>query len=167
MRPQRFQTLLADTAAAIPGITAVRTFADAGHDAHRYGVITQLDTGGSVWWQVIGASAPGDQYTGEEPEPVTGERPTQLTPPALQPGQRGVQVADVEMVLAAGLIAADTAGEIATVARYSTQEPPPVVKYGLTVDFHDGSRIFVNALATLRQGESDPGRRLYEADATV
>lgn len=167
MRPLRFQAFLADTAAAVPGITAVRTFADAGHTAHPYGLITQLETGGSVWWQVIGASAPGDRYTADEPAPVTGERPAQLTAPTLQPGQRGVPVTDVEMALAAGLTAADTAGEIATVTRYSTQEPQPAVKYGLSVDFHDGSRIFVNALATLRQGESDPGRRLYQADATV
>ncbi|MFB7619875.1 hypothetical protein [Kitasatospora sp. NPDC056181] len=51
--------------------------------------------------------------------------------------------ASVEHALVAALLAADP-GEISAVAVYSDLPRPPAVGHGATIDFHDGSRIFLN-----------------------
>ncbi|MFE2727042.1 hypothetical protein [Kitasatospora sp. NPDC059327] len=137
MRPARVQHLLLDAAAALPGATA-RTFADAGHTRHPFGVV--VDTGGRTSrWQVAVLNAPGETWSDEDdPAPVLGEKPPAMEIPALTNDP-----ATVERALIAQLLATDP-GEIASVDLYSTRPTPPAVGHGATITFHDGSRAFIN-----------------------
>ncbi|MFD9591980.1 hypothetical protein ACFWA9_04375 [Kitasatospora sp. NPDC059973] len=138
MRPARVQQLLLDAAAALPGASA-KAFADTGHTRHPYGVA--LDIGGRTSrWQVALMSAPGETWgTGnDDPAPVLGEKPPTMEIPALTG-----DLATVEHALIAQLLATDP-GEIASVELYSDQTSPPAVGHGATIEWHDGSRTFVN-----------------------
>jgi hypothetical protein len=159
MRPERFNHLL--TAAAQKAGADARTLDEAGHTDHRYGVAMRAGSG-QVWWSFTAAGAPGDKYSEPEAAPVSGPRPEPVTAPALGPK---VTIADLEIALASALLELDEHAEIATIDRYSTRENPGAIPYGLTIGFHSGARIYLNGLATIRQGEDRPGR-LYElADA--
>ncbi|MDH6709913.1 hypothetical protein P3T27_006662 [Kitasatospora sp. MAA19] len=136
MRPARFQQLLLDAAAGLPGVSA-KTFADAGHTRHPFGVAVEAG-GRTSLWQVIGVGAPGEKWYDAEPAPVLGTKPAPMDAPA--PGNH---LASVERALVAALLAADP-GEIAAVEVYSGLPTAPAVGRGATIDFHDGSQIFIN-----------------------
>ncbi|MFF0409097.1 hypothetical protein ACFYUY_01510 [Kitasatospora sp. NPDC004745] len=137
MRPARFQQLLLDAAASLPG-AAAKTFADTGNTRHPYGVVVEAG-GRTTNWQLIIMSAPGEKW-GDHPdaEPVLGEKPAGPAMPA-----ELKDLAAVEQGLVAALLAADP-GEIAAVEVYSTLATPPAVGHGATVDLRDGSRAFIN-----------------------
>lgn len=148
----------------IPGVTAAAPLSATGHTDRPYGVAVRLPGGGQVWFQILGASAPGDRYEQPAPAPVTGPRPDPMPMPELPAGK--VPLALLEAALAAAVLAADEAGEIAAVALHSREAAG--ARYGLSVDFHDGSRAFALALATLRPGETAPaGHRLFHPDLEV
>ncbi|MFB7619457.1 hypothetical protein [Kitasatospora sp. NPDC056181] len=136
MRPARFQQLLLDATAGLPG-TAAKAFADTGHTRHPYGIAVEAG-GRTSLWQVVGIGAPGSGWSEPEPEPVLGTRPTAMDVPAPTSDP-----ASVEHALVAALLAADP-GEISAVEIYSDLPRPPAVGLGATIDFHDGSRIFLN-----------------------
>ncbi|MFE2407092.1 hypothetical protein ACFXDE_01975 [Kitasatospora sp. NPDC059408] len=137
MRPARFQQLLLDAAAALPG-AAAKTFADAGGSKQPFGVVVEAG-GRSTRWQIVVMSAPGEKWGDHpDPEPALGEKPVGPAMPA-----ELNDLAAVEHGLVAALLAAD-AGEIAAVEVYSARPNPPVVGHGATVDLHDGSRMFIN-----------------------
>ncbi|MEU4118966.1 hypothetical protein AB0F71_31290 [Kitasatospora sp. NPDC028055] len=135
MRPARFQQLLLDAAATLPGATA-KPFEDGGR--HPYG-ITVNAAGRSSRWQIVVVSAPGEKWDAKsDPAPVLGDKPAG---PAM-PAELG-DLAAVEHALVAALLAADP-GEIAAVDIYSARPNPPAVGHGTTLDLHDGSRMFIN-----------------------
>ncbi|MFD9065826.1 hypothetical protein ACFVZ3_30410 [Kitasatospora purpeofusca] len=137
MRPARVQLLLLDAAAALPGASA-RTFAEAGHTRHPFGITVEA-AGRTSGWQIAVTSAPGENLTGgDDPAPVLGEKPPAMEVPALTDDP-----ATVERALVARLLAADP-GEIVSVDLYSTRPVPPAVGYGATIDYHDGSRLFIS-----------------------
>lgn len=139
MRPLRFQQLLLDAASGIPGVVRAATLADAGHTTHPFGIAVEAG-GRTTKWQVVGLSAPGDQYSQPERDPVLGEKlPARETPELTS------DLATVERALVAAVLAAD-AGEIAAVDIYSGQPTPPAVGHGATFGFHDGSKVFLNAV---------------------
>ncbi|MEV0536821.1 hypothetical protein [Kitasatospora sp. NPDC050463] len=137
MRPARVQHLLLDAAAALPGVSA-KTFTDAGHTRHPFGVVVEAE-GRTSRWQVALLSAPGETLGSDEDRaPVLGEKPPALEVPVLTN-----DLATVERALVAQLLAQDP-GEIASVDLYSARPTPPAVGYGATIDLHDGSRAFIN-----------------------
>lgn len=137
MRPDRFEHTLLVAAQTIPGVTAA-VFAEAGHTKHPRGV--SLTSGGKTSrWQIVATSAPGDRFDQPEAEPVLGDKPA---PPAPATAQEGTPE-HLEAALAAALLAADP-GEIAAIDLYSRRAEPPKIGHGLTLTFHDGSKIYVN-----------------------
>ncbi|MFD9591975.1 hypothetical protein ACFWA9_04350 [Kitasatospora sp. NPDC059973] len=52
-------------------------------------------------------------------------------------------LATVEHALVAQLLAVDP-GEIASVELYSARPAPPAVGHGATIEWHDGSKSFIN-----------------------
>jgi hypothetical protein len=165
MRPDRFQNLLVHHLTAVPGILKAQSFTDAGHDRSRYGLVIDHHTGSRTWWQITATSRNGDDYAQPESQPVTGERQAELPVPDLTGGS--VPTADVEAAIAAVLLQADTAGEIAWLQRYSTRPQPGAISHGLSVEFHDTSKIYVNGLASTKQGREPRTHDLFKIDATV
>ena len=133
MRPARFQNLLIDAINNDGQMEAAHTYADARITRSLYGIILTGPVKANV--QIAARSALGDDHT--QPEHiVTGEphAPLTITIPTV--------LADVERYLAP--LAVDIAPqEVASVSLYSVREKPQAVKYGFTVNFHDGSAIFV------------------------
>jgi hypothetical protein len=164
MRPDRFQTLMREHLSTVPGITKVDTFEEAGHDRSRYGLVVHHHNGAETWWQIVAISRTGDDYSQPEAGPEIAERQAELSIPDLT-GSR-VDTARVEEAIAAVFTHAD-GGEAAHVERYSTRDPRGAITHGLTIDFHDASRIFVYGLASPRQGERPQENRYYQMDATV
>ncbi|MFF1909853.1 hypothetical protein [Kitasatospora sp. NPDC058218] len=136
MRPARFQQLLLDAAAGLPGVAA-KTFTATGHSRHPYGIAVEAG-GRTSLWQVVGLGAPGSRWSEPEPEPILGAKPTALEAPAPTDN-----LAAVERALVAALLTTDP-GEISAVELYSDLPRPPAVGHGATVEFHDGSRVFIN-----------------------
>jgi len=166
MRPDRFQTLMTNALPSVPGITKAETFADTGHDRSPYGLVLHHANGARTFWQVVATSRTGDNYAQPEGQPVTGERQAELPIPDLT-GDR-VATSDIEAAITGAFTRADTAGEAARVERYSEREAPGAITRGLTIDFHDTSRIYVYGLASLRQGETQVREnRAFQVDATV
>jgi hypothetical protein len=166
MRPDRFQTLMSDHLPSVPGIAKTETFADAGYDHSQYGLILHHEKGARSYWQIVATARPGDSYDRPEDEPVTGDRMPEQALPDLSGDQ--VATAEVEAAIAAAFTRADGAGEATTIERYSRREQPGAISHGLTVDFHDGSRIYVYALATLRRGEEHiRENRHFKVEATL
>ena len=166
MRPDRFQTILLNHLPAVPGITKTVSFADAGHQRSPYGVIIHHHhNGASTWWQITATSRAGDDYAQPETAPVTGERVLEIPVPDLTAKQ--IETAEVEAALAAVLAAADTAGETARIQRYSLREKPGAISHGLTIEFHDTSKIYVNGLAATRQGQEPRKHDLFKIAETV
>lgn len=168
MRPARFEALLADAARHVPVVDGVKTLADAGHTEHPYGVIAHLRDGGQAWWSFTVQSRSGDRYADTETDPITGERPTPLAMPNFGTGP--VEMADLELALAAQLLELDTRGEIKEIERYSTQASS-AIPYGLRIVFHpggsDAAKAFVNSLTVVKPGQSPRSGRWYEVPATV
>ncbi|MEV7770539.1 hypothetical protein [Kitasatospora sp. NPDC086791] len=139
MRPARFQQLLLDAAATLPG-AAVKSFADTGNTRHPYGVVVEAG-GRTTNWQVVLMSAPGEKWGDHpDPEPRLGEKPAGYGKPE---DAEMDSLGGVERGLIAALLAADP-GEIAAVERYSSQPNPPAVGHGATIDLRDGSKAFIN-----------------------
>ena len=137
MRPARFQQLLLDAAAAIPGVTA-KSLADAGYTRHPYGLVVEA-SGKITRWQVVSVS-PGDDYSKPEREPTIGERLPEREIPAVTGDP-----ATVEAALVAAALRAD-AGEFSAVRLYSEQETVPVVGFGAAFDLHSGAKVYINAI---------------------
>lgn len=165
MRPDRFQTLVINQLIDVPGIKKAESFDNTGNAPSSYGLVIHHDHGVCTWWQIAATSRPGDDYSQPEGTPATGER---QAVPAL-PDLTGTKIpADaIEATLAAALLHADTAGEVARIARYSQRNEPGAVSHGLTIGFHDGSKIFVNGLGATRPGEQPRKHDLYKTPATV
>ncbi|MER5866634.1 hypothetical protein [Kitasatospora sp. NPDC002040] len=136
MRPTRFQTLLVDVAAGLPGVQRAAALADVGHTAHPLGAALQLASGAQLWWQITAVSTTGDVYGNEEGQPVTGAAPEPREMPDLT--AQPVRTAAVEQALAAGIVAAGSK-EIASVEPYSERKTVSAIEYGLTVKFHSGA----------------------------
>ncbi|MEY9839694.1 hypothetical protein [Streptacidiphilus sp. EB103A] len=140
MRPDRFLKHLTATALTVPGVTRAEPVPDDERSKRPY--LLAVEAGGKTTrWQVVAVSAPGDKYGEPGSEPVTGPPPAALvTAPAAvgSPDQ-------VEAALLAALLAAD-GGEIAAVDPYSQRATPRAIAHGVTILFHDGSKIFLNHL---------------------
>jgi hypothetical protein len=137
MRPVRFQRLLVDAAATIPGVS-VKALAATGHTAHPYGIVVEA-AGRTTRWQVVSVS-PGDDYSKPERDPILGERlpEREMTAVTADP-------ATVEAALVAAVLRADP-GEISAVRRYSEQEQPPAVGFGAAFDLHSSAKVYINAI---------------------
>lgn len=163
MRPDRFQTLITKHLALVDGITKAQTFADAGHDRSQYGFVLHHHTGTASWWQIVATSRTGDDYSQPEAPAATGERPVQIPVPNLTGSP--VATSDVEAAIAATLLAADEDGETARVSLYSLRETPGAISHGMSVDFHDGSKIFVYGLGSAPSGNGLRGNLFQIAQA--
>lgn len=137
MRPARFQQILVDAAATIPGVT-VKTLADAGHTRHPYGIAVEA-AGKTSRWQVVAVS-PGDDYSKPEREPTIGERLPEQPIPAVTD-----DLGTVEAALVAAVLRADT-GEFSRAELYTAREPRPVVGYGAAIELHSGAKMYINAI---------------------
>lgn len=160
MRPGRFEELLIEAAKQLPAVEDAVSLREAGHVNHPLGVAMRLVGGARVWWQVTAVSAPGDDYGTPEKPRVTG--------PAAALGPAATQTADqdgrwplkvLEAALAAALVSVDSqapeGAEIAVVGLLSQRSGK--IPYGLAVDFHDQSRVFVNCLAVAGRGRQPAG----------
>jgi hypothetical protein len=139
VRPDRFLLILADAAPSIPGITGVKTMADAGETKYPYGLIVEA-AGRTTRWQLVCQSAVGDRFDREELEPRIGE-------PIEKPDMTAVDtdLADIARALVAAALATDP-GEASRYDLYADREQPPSVGHGATIEFYDGSKIFLNAV---------------------
>lgn len=169
MRPRRFEALLADAARHIPVVDGVKTLADVGHTEHPFGVAAHLRDGGQAWWSATVQSRADDRYSEPESEPISGERPEPIAMPEFPTGE--VQMSDLELALAAQLLALDSHAEIKEIQRFSQRPDDGAIPYGLKVVFHpggaDAAKAFVNSLAAVRAGQDAPRGRWYEVPATV
>ena len=143
MTPAELQQLLITHAPGVPGITA----AARRDDENPYGLTVTLEGGGRAWWTITGASpagaAPGSAPAGADPVPVPD-----LT-------GRPVPVAAVEQALIAVAVAhAD--GQVCGIDRYSARPGPPAVRYGATIAFRDGWKLFLSCYGTTRPGQLRP-----------
>lgn len=137
MRPDRFLRILVDTAPSIPGVTGVKTMADAGETKYPYGLIVEAASR-TTRWQIVCQSAVGDRYDQPELEPRVGEPVEKPEVPAVD---------NDPAVIAKALVAAALAndpGEACRYELYAEREQPPSVQFGATIEFHDGSKIFLN-----------------------
>ncbi|MEV7427652.1 MULTISPECIES: hypothetical protein [unclassified Streptomyces] len=133
MRPPRFQDFALDLIKNTTGTTRVQTLTEAGDTTHPFGVAVTTGTG-ETRWQFIGQLATGEKH--DDPDtPVQGDP---VAPWA------GDVPADPEGWLAAAVTAAESP-EIVAITRWSTR-PGEAAKPGLTIDFHNGARIFVRKL---------------------
>ena len=145
MTPAELQHLLITHAADVPGITA----AARRDDENPYGLTVTLAGGARVWWTITGTSpagsAPDSGLPGEDPVPVPD-----LT-------GRPVPVARVEQALVA-TAAAQAGDTICSIDRYSTRPDPPAVRYGATIGFRDGWKLFLSCYGTTLPGQPRPGQ---------
>jgi hypothetical protein len=134
----------------VPGITA----AARRDDENPYGLTVTLEGGGRAWWTITGASpagaAPGNGPPGEDLVPVPD-----LT-------SRPVPVAAVEQALIA-TAAARVGDQINHIDRYSTRPDPPAVRYGATIAFRDGWKLFLSCYGTTRPGQPRPDKPYHPA----
>jgi len=152
MTPAEFQQLLITHAPDVPGITA----AARRDDENPYGLTVTLAGGGRAWWTITGASpagsAPDSGPPGAEPVPV----------PAPDLTGRPVPVAQVEQALIATAVAR-AGGQISRIDRYSTRPDPPAVRYGATIAFRDGWKLFLSCYGTTRPGQPRPDQPYHPA----
>lgn len=137
MRPARFTQLLLQAARTLPDTSAELVTEDGKH--LRPYLVSVTSGGKRSLWQVVATSAPGDKYSEAEPEPVYGDKPeppAEMVMPAGSPEH-------LEHALIAAVLQAD-AGEIAAVDLYSRRAEPPAVRYGATILFHNGAKIYLN-----------------------
>jgi hypothetical protein len=64
-------------------------------------------------------------------------------------------VAQVEQALIATAVAR-AGGQICSIDRYSTRPDPPAVRYGATIGFHDGWKLFLSCYGTTGPGQPRP-----------
>ena len=137
MRPERFQRLLLDAAATIPGVSA-ESLADSGYTRHPYGIVVEA-AGRTSRWQVVSVH-PGDNYAEAERPPMLGEHLPAREIPAVTGDP-----ATVEAALVAAVLRMD-AGEFSAVRCYSEQETVPAVGHGAAFDLHSGARVYIQAI---------------------
>jgi hypothetical protein len=131
MRPARFQDFLA-SAVKKNGAMRASTYGEAGITRSLYGLILTGPVRASV--QIAARSALGDDYA--QPERiVTGEPHPHID--SADPSH----LEGAEQYLAA-LIIDVVPHEIASVSLYHLRAKRGAIRYGFTVDFHDGSAIF-------------------------
>lgn len=137
MRPARFQQLLLDAAASVPGVSA-RSFADAGYTRHPYGIVVEA-AGKTTRWQVVSV-APGDNYQEAERPPTLGEHLPEREMPAVTGDP-----ATVEQALVAAVLKTDP-GEFSAVDVYSVRAEPPAVQFGAAFELHSGAKAYLQAI---------------------
>src|ERR1700691_1197298 len=142
MTPAELQQLLITHAPDVPGITAAASH----DDENSYGLTVTLDGGGRAWWTITGASlGSGTSAVGLAP----------VSAPELT--GRPVPVAQVEQALIATAVA--RAGDrISHIDHYSSRPEPPAVRYGATIGFRDGWKLFLSCYGTPRPGQPRPGQ---------
>lgn len=161
MRPDVFQSSLGRTLTSVANLT-VRPAVGPDGSGMTYGLVLTTAAGAETWWQVAARRAPGD----DEGPPVTGPPPAPLLAPEL-PAAGRVEVTDLEALLAAAVTRMEVRDQVAALSRYSTRERPPAVRYGLTVDMHDGSAVYVQLHWTLPAGQSPSKGTRYRLRPTV
>jgi len=152
MTPAQFQQLLITHAPDVPGITA----AARRDDENPYGLTVTLQGGGRAWWTITGTSPSGTVPASEPPgaDPVPVPAPDLTGPP--------VPVAQVEQALIATAVAR-AGGQISHIDRYSTRSDPPAVRYGATIGFRDGWKLYLSCYGTTRSGQPRPDRPYHPA----
>lgn len=150
MTPAQLQHLLVTYAPDVPGITAaVRR-----DDENPYGLTVTLADGARAWWTITGTSPAGVTQdsgpSGEDPVPVPD-----LT-------GRPVPVARVEQALVATAVA-HAGDQICGIDRYSSRPNPPAVRYGATIGFRDGWKLFISCYGTTRPGQPRPDQPYHPA----
>jgi len=143
MTPAELQQLLITHAPDVPGITA----AAPRDDDNPYGLTVALAGGGRAWWTITGASPAGAAPDSGPP----GENPVQV--PDLT--SRPVPIAHVEQALIATAVAR-AGDQICSIDRYSSRPDPPAVRYGATIRFRDGWKLFLSCYGTTRPGQPRP-----------
>lgn len=143
MRPERFERLLADAING-DGLLTARTYAEAGYQRSRYGIIATTPTGAPVNVQIVGRLADGERNEQPAP-PVTGTpHPDLERPDPIQGGK--LDLARVERYLAALAVTA-APDEVSRVRLYQEREQPGAVRYGATLTFHNGAAVFLYVLS--------------------
>ena len=152
MTPVELQQLLITHALEVPGITA----AARRDDENPYGLTVTLEGGARAWWTITGASPAGTAPGGGPPG--AGLAPV----PVPDLTSRPVPVAAVEQALIATAVAR-ARGQVCSIDRYSTRPDPPAVRYGATIAFRDGWKLFLSCYGTTRPGQSHPGQPYHPA----
>ncbi|WP_263170713.1 hypothetical protein [Streptomyces sp. SCSIO ZS0520] len=167
MRPQRFEKFLRSLLEQDGNVKEVQTAAESGHTKHPYGLAVTYRTGARVLLVWMATAAPGDNYEGEEaivegdPSPPPAPMPDDL----LDGGK--VKLAAVDKHMAALILGAGNQ-EIAAADIYSTREKRGAIPYGVTLDFHDTSRLYLYVIHALPQGRDGwPNGGEYEVPAAV
>jgi hypothetical protein len=78
------------------------------------------------------------------------------------PGQCTLPVAHVEQALIATAVA-HAGDQICSIDRYSSRPDPPAVRYGATIGFHDGWKLFLSCYGTTRPSQPRPGQPYHPA----
>jgi hypothetical protein len=167
MRPARFETTLKDLLQQAGGpVKDVTTVADAGYDRHPYGLVVTYATGARVVLQFVQTSAPGDDFSQPEQIIESGTAPTPTPmPDDLFDGGR-LQLGAVDRHLAA-LVTSSGSREVRGAEAFSTRASKGAIEYGVKIEFHDESTIYVYVVSALPQGrELQPGRE-YQVPAAV
>ena len=73
---------------------------------------------------------------------------------------RPVPVAQVEQALIA---VAQTGDQVCSIDRYSSRPEPPAVRYGATIGFRDGWKLFLSCYGTTRPGQPRPDQPYHPA----
>ncbi|MFF0297221.1 hypothetical protein ACFYST_28835 [Kitasatospora sp. NPDC004614] len=89
-------------------------------------------------WTITGAS-------NTAPAAADGEQLAEQPMPDL-PGGGKAQVAEIEQALLTALAASEQKGAVVRAVRYSTRPAPPGFRYGATIDFTDGWRLFATCV---------------------
>lgn len=136
MRPARFADFVIDVVKNQPTASRVQTLAEVGDVKHPFGVAITTAVG-ETRWQFIGQLPDGAKHETFTDTPVVGDPAPVGTAP--QPN-------DVpEAWLAAAVTHAENP-EIANIERWSVREGERAGNYGVTVRFHDGSKVFARQL---------------------
>ncbi|WP_181790326.1 hypothetical protein [Streptomyces phytophilus] len=168
MRPARFETTLKTLLQQAGGpVQDVRTVSEAGYDRHPYGLVVTYATGARVVLQFVQTSAPGDSDFSKPEQIIEGDSaPTPMPmPDDLIDGGR-LQLRAVDRHLAA-LVTASGSREVRSAEAFSTRDSKGAIEYGLKIEYHDDSTIYVYVVDALPQGRDlQPGRE-YQVPAAV
>jgi hypothetical protein len=135
MRPERFLDYTLDLLKNTPGVARVQTLQDLGETKYPYAVAVTTEKG-ETRWQIIGQLPPGSRH--EDPDtPVNGTPPPAGEPP--RPGD------DAETWMAAAIAQAECP-EIERIERWSPRQGNRADHIGMTLYFHDSSKVFLRAL---------------------
>jgi hypothetical protein len=141
MRPARFEAFAVEHLAASPLVARTAPLRDAGDTRHPYGLAVRWGVGGEHRWQILGESAPGDNYANPEQtregDPTPGVQPPELVGP--------ITDADAETLLA-HILTGPRSPELAAITRWSHQDGAAPGYYGLTIRCHTGARLYLRPL---------------------